>query len=174
MSLFRSTPTTLDLNGPNLYFSSQPVGVATSTSSSASISGIATVSFMTVGDVSNPATGTGTIAYQWYQVGIGSVVDGDNVSGSGTTTLTLSNLSTGGGGDFYLEADYVPSAYEAGSTANALNEPFNSDTVSITVNPIITVVDQPVDTTVATGLTATFRTYATASDGTTSDISYQW
>ena len=174
MSLFRSSPTSLDLNGPNLYFSTQPVGVATSTSSSASISGIATVSFMTVGDVSNPATGTGTIAYQWYQVGIGSVVDGDNVTGSATTTLTLSNLATGGGGDFYLEADYVPSAYEAGNTANALNEPFNSDTVSITVNPIITVVDQPVDTTVATGLTATFRTYATASDGTTSDISYQW
>ena len=174
MSLFRSSPTSLDLNGPNLFFSTQPVGVATSTSSSASITGIATVSFMTVGDVSNPATGTGTIAYQWYQVGIGSVVDGDNVSGSGTTTLTLSNLSTGGGGDFFLEADYVPSAYEAGSTANALNEPFNSDTVSITVNPIITVVDQPQDTTVATGLTATFSTYATASDGTTGDISYQW
>ena len=174
MSLFRSTRTTLDLNGPNLYFSSQPVGVATSTSSSASISGIATVSFMTVGDVSNPATGTGTIDYQWYQVGIGSVIDGDNVTGSATTTLTLSELSTGGGGDFYLQADYVPSAYEAGNTPNALNEPFNSDTVSITVNPVITVVDQPVDTTVATGLTATFRTYATASDGTTSDISYQW
>ena len=95
MSLFRATRTTLDLNGPNLYFSTQPVGVATSTSSSASISGIATISFMTVGDVSNPATGTGTIDYQWYQVGIGSVVDGDNVTGSATTTLTLSNLSTG-------------------------------------------------------------------------------
>ena len=174
MSLFRSSPTSLDLNGPTLFFSSQPVGVATSTSSSASITGIATVSFMTVGDVSNPATGTGTIDYQWYQVGIGSVIDGDNVTGSATTTLTLSNLSTGGGGDFFLQADYVPSAYEAGSTANALNEPFNSDTVSITVNPVITVVDQPQDTTVATGLTATFSTFATASDGTTGDISYQW
>ena len=174
MSLFRATRTTLDLNGPNLYFSTQPVGVATSTSSSASISGIATVSFMTVGDVSNPATGTGTIDYQWYQVGIGSVVDGDNVTGSATTTLTLSNLATGGGGEFYLQADYVPSAYEAGNTANALNEPFNSDSATITVNPIITVVDQPEDTTVATGLTASFSTYATASDGTTGDISYQW
>ena len=61
MSLFRSSPTSLDLNGPTLYFSSQPVGVATSTSSSASLTGIATVSFMTVGDVANPATGTGTI-----------------------------------------------------------------------------------------------------------------
>ena len=98
MSLFRSSPTSLDLNGPTLYFSSQPVGVATSTSSSASLTGIATVSFMTVGDVSNPATGTGTIDYQWYQVGIGSVIDGDNVTGSATTTLTLSNLATGGGG----------------------------------------------------------------------------
>ena len=174
MSLFRSSPTSLDLNGPTLFFSSQPVGVATSTSSSASLTGIATVSFMTVGDVSNPATGTGTIDYQWYQVGIGSVIDGDNVTGSATTTLTLSNLATGGGGEFYLEADYVPSAYERGSTANAFNEPFKSDNATITVAPIITVVDQPVDTTVATGLTATFKTYATASDGTTSDISYQW
>ena len=174
MSLFRSSPTSLDLNGPTLYFSSQPVGVATSTSSSASLTGIATVSFMTVGDVANPATGTGTIDYQWYQVGIGSVIDGDNVTGSATTTLTLSNLATGGGGEFYLEADYVPSAYEAGSTANAYNEPFKSDNATITVAPIITVVDQPVDTTVATGLTASFKTYATASDGTTSDISYQW
>ena len=41
MSLFRATRTTLDLNGPNLYFSTQPVGVATSTSSSGSISGFA-------------------------------------------------------------------------------------------------------------------------------------
>ena len=61
MSLFRSSPTSLDLNGATLYFSTQPVGVATSTSSSASLTGIATVSFMTVGDVANPATGTGTI-----------------------------------------------------------------------------------------------------------------
>ena len=174
MSLFRSSPTSLDLNGPTLYFSSQPVGVATSTSSSASLTGIATVSFMTVGDVANPATGTGTIAYQWYQVGIGSVVDGDNVSGSGTSTGSFGRIETAGGGEFYLEADYVPSAYEAGSTANAYNEPFKSDNATITVAPIITVVDQPVDTTVATGLTASFKTYATASDGTTSDISYQW
>ena len=58
--------------------------------------------------------------------------------------------------------------------ANAYNEPFKSDNATITVAPIITVVDQPVDTTVATGLTASFKTYATASDGTTSDISYQW
>ena len=87
---------------------------------------------------------------QWYQVGIGSVVDGDNVTGSATNSNTI-QFRTGGGGEFYLEADYVPSAYEAGSTANAYNEPFRSDSATITVAPIITVVDQPVDTTVATG-----------------------
>ena len=112
MSLFQAVPTTLDLNGPILSYTTQPVGVAVTTGGTATLVGIATVTFTTVGSVTNPAEGTGSLSYQWYQVGIGSVVDGTNISGSGTTTLTLSNLTNDENQDqYYLEADYIPSAY---------------------------------------------------------------
>ena len=106
MSLFKAVPTTLDLNGPILSYSTQPVGVAVSTSGTATLTGIATITFTTVGSVTNPAEGTGSFSYQWYRVGVGSVVDGTNISGSGTTTLTLSNLTNDENqAQYYLETD---------------------------------------------------------------------
>ena len=42
MSLFRLVPTGLDLNGPDLSFTTNPVGVATSTAGIATFTGIAT------------------------------------------------------------------------------------------------------------------------------------
>ena len=183
MSLFQAVPTTLDLNGPILSYSTQPVGVAVTTGGTATLVGIATVTFTTVGIVTNPASGTGSLSYQWYQVGVGSVVDGTNISGSGTTTLTLSNLTNDENQDqYYLEADYIPSAYGTpvdfvtigSSTGNATNEPLKSDVGIVTVFPTLTVSTQPIDRTVAIGTEASFGLVATASDGTTSDIDYVW
>ena len=183
MSLFPSVPTGLDLNGPYLSFTTQPVGVATTTGATAILSGIATVSFTTVGVVTNTVDNAGIITYQWYRVGVGSLSDGTNISGSGTTTLTLSNLSNDEDqGEYYLQADYMPSSTVGLAstsiggvvTGNAPNEPFDSGVGIVTVFPNITIVDQPADATVAVSTETTFSVYATTTDGTTSDIDYVW
>ena len=183
MSLFPSVPTGLDLNGPYLSFTTQPVGVATTTGATISLSGIATATFSTVGVVTNTVDNAGSLSYQWYRVGVGSLSDGTTISGSGTTTLTLSNLSNDeNGGEYYVQVDYVPSSIVGVAstsiggvlTGNAPNEPLSSGVGFVTVFPNITVVDQPSAKTVAIGTPAIFSVYATATNGTTGDIVYKW
>ena len=70
MSLFPLVPTGLDLNGPDLSFTTNPVGVATSTAGIATFTGIATASFTTVGSVANSPNNLGIITYRWYRVGV--------------------------------------------------------------------------------------------------------
>ena len=187
MSLFRLVPTGLDLNGPDLSFTTNPVGVATSTAGIATFTGIATASFATVGDVSNSPNNLGIITYRWWRVGVGSLTDGttsagNTITGAGSTILTISNLSNDvNQGEYYLQADYVPEVISGVTsvslggafTGNAPNEPLNSGIGTLTVFPEITIVTQPVEETVATGATHTFSLYATVTDGTT-DLSYQW
>ena len=79
---YQSTPTTLDLNGPILSFTQQPVGLTTE-SSSINLVGIVTAL---------PEGGTGEIAYQWYEVGHGPIASGSTITGTATTTLTLNCL----------------------------------------------------------------------------------
>jgi len=188
MSLFRLVPTGLDLNGPDLSFTTNPVGVATSTAGIATFTGIATATFATVGSVSNSTNNLGIITYRWWKVGLGSLTDGttsagNTITGAGTTILTLSSLSNDiNGGEYYLQADYVPEVISGVTsvslggvfTGNAPNEPLNSGIGTLTVFPEITIVTQPVEETVATGLTHTFSVFATASDGTNSNLSYEW
>ena len=188
MSLFPLVPTGLDLNGPDLSFTTNPVGVATSTAGIATFTGIATATFATVGDVSNSANNLGIITYRWWKVGLGSLTDGttsagNTISGAGSTILTLSNLSNDiNGGEYYLQADYVPEVISGVTsvslggafTGNAPNEPLNSGIGTLTVFPEITIVTQPVGSLVAAGATHTFSVFATVSDGTDTDFSYEW
>ncbi len=188
MSLFPLVPTGLDLNGPDLSFTTNPVGVATSTAGIATFTGIATATFATVGDVSNSANNLGIITYRWWKVGLGSLTDGttsagNTISGAGSTILTLSNLSNDiNGGEYYLQADYVPEVISGVTsvslggafTGNAPNEPLNSGIGTLTVFPEITIVTQPVGSLVAAGATHTFSVFATVSDGNDTDFSYQW
>lgn len=188
-----SKQTTLDLNGPILSFTSQPVGVASTGvisgtgSGIATFTGIATASFNTVGIITNPATGTGYVTYRWYEVGVGALSDSTYVTGTATTTLTLSRLitPTDNQRQFYLEADYVPSAYglagvavtvgSARSTANAINEPISSETATLTVYPNLEIVGQPSNRTVATNTNTTFTVDAGLTDTSfSSELSYQW
>ena len=187
MSLFRLVPPGLDLNGPDLAFTTNPVGVATSTAGIATFTGIATANFTTVGDVSNSPDNLGIITYRWWKVGLGSLTDGttsagNTITGAGTTILTLSSLSNDiNGGEYYLQADYLPTpivglaSTSLGGvfTGNAPNEPLNSGIGTLTVFPEITIVTQPQEETVASGVTHNFSFYATATDGTT-DFSYKW
>ena len=188
-----SQQTTLDLNGPILSFASQPVGVASTGvvsgtgSGIATFTGIATASFITVGSVINPATNTGFITYRWYEVGVGALSDSTYVTGTATTTLTLSRLitPTDNQRQFYLSADYVPSAYglpgvavtvgSARSTGNAIIEPVSSETATLTVYPLLEIVGQPSNRTVAANTNTTFTVDAGLTDTSfTSGLSYQW
>jgi hypothetical protein len=185
--------TTLDLNGPVLSFTTQPVGVSSAGVGVGSIGGgtatfvgIATATFTTVdGTPTNPATNTGSIVYQWYEEGVGVLSNNTYVTGTATTTLTLSNLITPTDNQrkFYLEADYAATAYQssspitagtARSTGNAINEPLNSNTATVTVFPVITITSQPGVATVTEGFPVNFSVDAILSDSTFGSLSYQW
>ena len=185
--------TTLDLNGPVLSFTTQPVGVSSAGvgvgstgGGTATFVGIATVTFTTVdGTPTNPATNTGSINYRWYEEGVGALSNSTYVTGTATTTLTLSNLITPTDNQrkFYVEVDYIPSAYQssspitagtARSTGNAINEPLNSNTATVTVFPLITITSQPGVATVTEGFPVNFSVDAILSDSTFGSLSYQW
>ena len=174
MSIFPDINTTLDLNGPELSFTIQPVGVATSVASGiATFIGIATATFPS--NQSTRSTNTGSIAYQWYKNN-SALSDGDNVTGSGTTTLTLSGLTNPGDdqSSVFLAADYVPSAYESGLTPNAFNEPVNSDVGITTIFPTVSITTQPEDSEVVEDVDTTFSVVVSTSDNTNSSLSYNW
>ena len=165
---FRLIPTKLDLNGPILGFSTNPVGVGTTNGGSVTLSGIATAEFP------NSANNDGSISYQWYEVGEGAVSNGDNVTGAATTTITLSNLSTPGdnGRQFFLRADYQPAQR---TTGNAVNDPLDSDTATITVDPLIEIVAQPSNRQALIDTDTTFTINASLTDSSyETPLSYQW
>ena len=179
--------TTLDLNGPILSFIQQPQSVSVSNSGSATFVGIATA-FFPEQDPPNPATNTGTIEYRWYSGGSAlsdGTFQGATITGSGTTTLTITNATSpaANGLRLFVGVDYVPSAYSqpvgsavtvgtGRSTGNAVNEILNSNTATLTVNPVISITAQSGGVTIAQGRTATFSVTASSNDNTS--VSYQW
>ena len=181
-----SKQTTLDLNGPNISFTTQPQSITINNSGSAQFVGISTATFP-VQTPPNPAIGTGSIVYRWYESSFGVLSDGSNstlqgtISGSGTTTLTISGATKNGLG-FYVVADYAPSAYglpgveinagTARSTGNATNEPALSNTATLTVRPLISVVTNPTSASVTLNARANFSALGASNDGTS--VSYNW
>jgi hypothetical protein len=182
--------TTLDLNGPIISFIQQPSSLEISSGGSADFTGIATVTYPTQDPV-NPAVNTGSIAYQWYVDGYGALSDGNipalgfSVTGSATTTLTVSNAvsPTANGRRFYIVADHTPSAYSqptgsavvagtARSTGSAFNDPNTSDFATLTVKPLISVTGNPTSQEVAEGDFATFTASGSSNDGTA--VSIRW
>lgn len=167
---YRKIQSDLDLNGPTLSMQRQPVGTSCSVAS-----GIAT--FIGIGTAIFPPgqagrkTNTGAITHQWHKVGVGALSDGTNVTGSGTTTLTLSGLTspTDDGSEYFCRIGYTPNSL----SPNAVNEPFDSSSAELTVVPTISITNQPSDFTTIEGNNATFSVVATASDNNT-NFSYQW
>ena len=167
--LFPNIQSTLDLNGPTLSFTSQPVGTSCSVASGiATFIGIATATFPPT--QTERDTNTGNISYQWYS-GTTALTDGANVTGSGTTTLTLSGLTSPSDNNkgVFLQIGYDPNDL----TPNAINEPLNSNSATLTVFPTISIDTQPTDTTVVEDIETTFSVAASASDNST-NLSYQW
>ena len=171
--IFSSIFTSLDLNGPTLSFSEQPVGITT-IESTASFTGI----------VTSTPVGTGHLSYQWYEVGVGAVGSASTAEVGIGTTLTVTGLvdPDDSGRQFYLESSYVASAYgsspitagTARSTGNALNAPLNSNTVALGVAPTISITTQPGIATVVTDANTSFGIAATVTDGTINNLTYRW
>ena len=176
MQIFDDKQVDLDLNGPILSFTTNPTGVGSTGvlsggtgGGTVSLTGIATATFPT------SANDAGSIAYQWYEQGVGALSDtitsGTNIIGTATTTLTISNLITPDDNNrkFFLEADYVPSYYVTG---NAINEPLNSGIGTVTVDPLITITTQPSNVSVISGQDAAFIIDAELTSG--DDLTFQW
>ena len=193
---YRSIPTGKDLNGPLLSFIQQPESTLTTetfgsnpTAGIATFVGIATATFP-VQDPANPAISQGSMVYQWYeqvfeqtlpdgrtityfdQPLIVKLSDSSKISGSGTSTLTLSELSTPNDDrrTFYLTADYAP----GGTTGNSPNDALESTRAQILVRPTITIDTQPVDSQVTPGGFVDISIRALLSDRDYLPLTYQW
>ena len=182
--VYRQIPTTLEINGPILSFDAyadygvtgavQPTGLSTCNAGVGTFIGIATAVWPSQSPTNYPKN-TGSISYQWYEVGGGALSDGTNITGSATTTLTVSNLTnpSDNGRNFFVRANYIPSAYGVGkSTANAVNDPLDSNSAGVSVYPTITVTNQPGIATAALTLPAEFQVYGETSDS--SALTYRW
>ena len=171
--LFPNIQSDLDLNGPVLSFTAQPVGTSCSVASGiATFTGIATATFPA--SQTERETNTGTVTYQWY-TGTTALTDGTTngitATGTATTTLTLSGLTSPLpiNGQVFVQAGYDPNDL----TPNAINEPLNSNNASLTVFPTISIDTQPQNATVVEDVATTFSIAASTSDGSTG-LEYQW
>ena len=125
---YSATPTKLDLNGPYMSFTSLPEGISGDPGDTVNLVGVATASFLGAGATT---INDGNVVYQWYEVGVGELSDGDRLSGTNTNTLTLTDLKSPGDSNrkFYLEAKYESTAYENRTDGTNGNQiaPANSD-----------------------------------------------
>ena len=171
--LFPLIQSDLDLNGPTLSFSTQPVGTSCSVASGiATFIGIATATFPA--GQTERETNTGTVTYQWY-AGTTALSDGTSsgitATGTATTTLTLSGLTSPLpiSEQVFVQVGYDPNDL----TPNAVNEPINSDSATATVFPTISIDTQPQDSTVVEDIETSFSVVASTSDSSTG-LEYQW
>ena len=184
--------TTLDLNGPILDFPGTTNEIIVNPGTAATFTvGFATAFFPTQ-DPPNPASNTGIISYRWYAVGYDELSDGNflgaTLTGTATSTLTISNVKTPttSGIQFFALADHIPSAYQtvppvtagtARSTGNTINGAKTSATNTLRVYPEIEIISQPSDRNVKTNQNATFTVNATLTDDyflTDGTLTYQW
>lgn len=167
---FRKIQSEFDLNGPTLNMQRQPVGTSCTVAS-----GIAT--FIGIGTAIYPPgqggrdTNTGEITHQWHKVGVGALSDGTNVTGSGTTTLTLSGLTspTDTGSEYFCRIGYNPNEL----SPNAINQPFDSASAQLTVLPTISIISQPANSTIVQNIDTTFSVTAKV-DGYDSQTTFDW
>ena len=182
----RNIPTELQINGPILSFVTDPSNVTVSTGQTVIFTGLATATFPTQVPA-NDAVGLGTIAYRWYEVGVGALSDisapTSAIVGSATTFLQLHNpTASDRGRQFYLGADYVPNypvpnvgfGTTTPITPNAPNEPHFSESALLDILPEIIVDTQPSNATVGEGAVANFEVDARISIDGFGDLDYQW
>ena len=127
-----------DSNGPTLVFTENPVGLTTNHQGSVTLSGFATAVFPE--GQTERSSNTGSIVYQWYKDNA-PLTDDSIIVGSATTTVTISNLINpdDASSNFFLRADYIPSAYANGTTGNAVIDPKDSNVATVITAPKISV-----------------------------------
>lgn len=169
----RAINSTLDLNGPTLSTLTAPSQTSPDNETRVLT---ATTQATFPSDQTSRNGNTGTLGLQWYEVGVGPLTDGANISGSTTNTLTLSNLSyaTDNGREFFLQTDYVNSAYGSGLSANAFNEPFNTTNIAITLTPPPSFRTQPFGKTTEAGNEINFQCMVTIPSNTSSLFTFDW
>ncbi|WP_298239272.1 LamG-like jellyroll fold domain-containing protein [uncultured Algibacter sp.] len=96
--------------------------------------------------------------YQWYKSPGGAVSNSANITGATSNILTFNMTTTSDAGSYYV----IVSGDNACASAT-------SNTVSLNVNQVITITDQPDDATLCEGSDITFTVAATGSIA-----SYQW
>ena len=179
-NFFRRVPTDLDLNGPVLAYTTQPSDVTGNKDAS--------VTFTVAGEATFPgntgADDTGTITFQWYEVGGSTtgLINGSKFSGVTTATLTVNDLETpqDQGRKFYCEISYTGNQeYDStdSGTGSALNQPLKSNEATLSVNPEVEIIAQPSSRQVGENVAATFTINAGLTDNTyLSDgaVTYQW
>ena len=128
-----------------------------------------------------PPENKGTVDYRWYEEGVGALSDSATVTGTASTTLTISNLRTptDNGRQFFLQADYDPQIAvgigSTGITGNAPNEPFNSGIATVTVTPLVQITGQPSNITVFPNISIGTTVTAGLSDTSFGDdLQFQW
>jgi hypothetical protein len=172
INFYRSVKTSLQINGPIISFSDQPDPISVSSGTTATFIGFSTIFY------ENPAGipgDIGPITYRWYEKGVGPLSDGDGITGTATTILTLSNMISpdDNGRIFFLESTYSPTE----TTGGAPNSPQNSIDAKLTVNPFINILNQPTGKTTYTNTNAAFNVNSVISDASFtggSTLSYQW
>ena len=189
---FRTVNSKLDLNGPILSFSEQPTSVSSSTVGD-------TKTFTATAAAAFPAsqtsrnTNTGTLTYQWYTRPIG--IDGpwtavsnesrinDNgtttvISGATTNTLSIASVQYAEDDEqeYKVRATYNASAYGSGNLSpNAWNNPLDSNSASLSVTPVLSIVTQPAEANGTTETQTLFVVSATSDDANLiATITYQW
>ncbi len=146
--------------------------------------GIATATFPTQ-IPANSATATGSISYQWYDSNLGRLSNSTNITGTGTSTLTLSNLisPTDHKRQVYVIVDYIPSAYQSSSpitagtgrsTGNAINPSIKSRTAIVSVRPQISIATQPIGSFPIENTNASISVVAASTDTSQGTFLYQW
>lgn len=177
-NFFRRIPTDLDLNGPILSYTTQPSDASGDSGSSVTFTVAAEALFP--GDTG--ASDSGTITYQWYEVGGSALSNGSKFSGVTTPTLTVLDLvtPTDQGRQFYCRIGYTPNneyGSAASGTGPSLNGPLDSESATVSVNPELEIIAEPPNRIVGENVTASFNINAGLTDDTyldDGDVEYQW
>ena len=177
---FRTPPTELYLNGPELEILTQPQNTISAIGDTSTYTASFRAFFKNSQEGAIP---DGAILYQWFDQN-GPLSDGTKISGSQSNTLTISNVqSPSDNRSLYLRGTYIPGGYDnkkvvdlrsQGKTSgSAHNSPILTNSVSLTVIPIITITTQPVSQTAAAGQDLTFTAAASTSDPSI-PLNYYW
>lgn len=176
---FRTPPTDLYLNGPELKILTQPQSTSGIVGGASTFTSSVEVFF----DSTQESTSTdGAVRYQWYDEN-GPLTNNSKISGATSNQLTISNIqSPSDNRTFYLEVSYTPGGYDSvkedyylpfKTSGSAINSPIFTNSVTLSVVPTLTITTQPQSQTISTGLDATFTASVSTSD-TSVPINYYW